>query len=108
MTYGKRARITRGTQSRGNRATGFLVVTAAVIASVVPHLPASSSSTAASPRGLLRSHQGHPLVNAVRRNVWPPDGQAAVQMGQSQIQAGPNQHAAPIASVAKAMTAYLV
>ena len=41
--------------------------------------------------------------------MWPADGQAAfVQTGQSQIQAGPNQHAAPIASVAKVMTAYLV
>ena len=40
--------------------------------------------------------------------MWPADGQAAVQIGQSKIQAGPNQHAAPIASVAKVMTAYLV
>jgi len=40
--------------------------------------------------------------------VWPAHGQAAVQIGQAQIQAGPNQHAAPIASVAKVMTAYLV
>ena len=41
--------------------------------------------------------------------MWPAYGQAAfVQTGQSQIQAGPNQHAAPIASVAKVMTAYLV
>jgi D-alanyl-D-alanine carboxypeptidase (penicillin-binding protein 5/6) len=40
--------------------------------------------------------------------VWPADGQAAVQIGQSQVQAGPNQHAAAIASVAKVMTAYLV
>src|SRR5262249_20155942 len=40
--------------------------------------------------------------------VWPAHGQAAVQIGQSQVQAGPNQHAAPIASVAKVMTAYLV
>jgi serine-type D-Ala-D-Ala carboxypeptidase (penicillin-binding protein 5/6) len=40
--------------------------------------------------------------------VWPEYGQAAVRIGQSQIQAGPNQHAAPIASVAKVMTAYLV
>ena len=31
-----------------------------------------------------------------------------VQIGQSQIQAGPNQHAAAIASVAKVMTAYVV
>jgi len=40
--------------------------------------------------------------------VWPEYGQAAVQIGQSRIQAGPNQHAAPIASIAKVMTAYLV
>jgi D-alanyl-D-alanine carboxypeptidase (penicillin-binding protein 5/6) len=42
------------------------------------------------------------------RTVWPADGQAAVQIGQSQIQAGPNQHAAAIASLAKVMTATLV
>jgi D-alanyl-D-alanine carboxypeptidase (penicillin-binding protein 5/6) len=40
--------------------------------------------------------------------VWPADGQAAIQIGDSPIQAGPNQHPAPIASVAKVMTAYLV
>ena len=41
--------------------------------------------------------------------MWPADGQAAfIRTGQSEIQAGPNQHAAPIASVAKVMTAYLV
>ena len=41
--------------------------------------------------------------------VWPAYGQAAfVQGGQSQVHAGPNQHGAPIASVAKVMTAYLV
>jgi D-alanyl-D-alanine carboxypeptidase (penicillin-binding protein 5/6) len=41
--------------------------------------------------------------------VWPAIGQAAFLLaGQSRIQAGPNQHAAPIASVAKVMTAYLV
>ena len=41
--------------------------------------------------------------------MWPAAGQAAfIRTGQSQIQAGPNQHAAPIASVAKVMTAYLV
>ena len=41
--------------------------------------------------------------------VWPAYGQAAfIRAGQSKIQAGPNQHAAPIASVAKVMTAYLV
>jgi D-alanyl-D-alanine carboxypeptidase (penicillin-binding protein 5/6) len=41
--------------------------------------------------------------------VWPASGQAAVVVeGQTQIHAGPNQHPAPIASVAKVMTAYLV
>jgi serine-type D-Ala-D-Ala carboxypeptidase (penicillin-binding protein 5/6) len=41
--------------------------------------------------------------------VWPAYGQTAfVQAGRSQIQAGPNQHAAPIAGVAKVMTGYLV
>jgi D-alanyl-D-alanine carboxypeptidase (penicillin-binding protein 5/6) len=61
---------------------------------------ASSSSTAASSVDAVRS---------VPSTVWPAYGQAAfVQAGQSQIQAGPNQHAAAIASVAKVMTAYLV
>jgi len=46
---------------------------------------------------------------AVSSDVWPADGQAAfVQTGRSRIQAGPHQHAAPIASVAKVMTAYVV
>jgi hypothetical protein len=40
--------------------------------------------------------------------VWPSNGQAALQIGQSKIQASPNQHPAAIASVAKVMTAYLV
>lgn len=46
---------------------------------------------------------------AVSSPVWPAHGQAAyVKAGQSQVHAGPNQHSAPIASVAKVMTAYLV
>jgi len=41
--------------------------------------------------------------------VWPAYGQAAfIQTGRSHVQAGPNQHPAAIASVAKVMTAYLV
>ena len=40
---------------------------------------------------------------------WPAYGQAAfIETGQSQVQAGPNQHTAAIASVAKVMTAYVV
>jgi serine-type D-Ala-D-Ala carboxypeptidase (penicillin-binding protein 5/6) len=48
------------------------------------------------------------LGKAVPGTVWPPDGQAAIQIGPSPVQAGPNQHAAALASVAKVMTAYLV
>jgi D-alanyl-D-alanine carboxypeptidase (penicillin-binding protein 5/6) len=41
--------------------------------------------------------------------VWPASGQAAfVRSGDPVIHTGPDQHAAPIASVAKVMTAYLV
>jgi D-alanyl-D-alanine carboxypeptidase (penicillin-binding protein 5/6) len=46
---------------------------------------------------------------SVPDSVWPAHGQAAfVQTGQSLVRAGPNQHPAAIASVAKVMTAYLV
>jgi serine-type D-Ala-D-Ala carboxypeptidase (penicillin-binding protein 5/6) len=61
---------------------------------------ASSSSPIGAPG---REHRA-----ALPGTVWPLYGQAAVQIGQSQVQAGPNQHPAPIASVAKVMTAYLV
>src|SRR6185437_7008171 len=67
------------------------------------------SSTAASPIDVLRSERRGAPGEAVPSTVWPAYGQAAfVQTGQSQVQAGPNQHTAAIASVAKVMTAYLV
>src|SRR5213075_1144036 len=48
-------------------------------------------------------------LGKVPGTVWPAYGQAAfIQTGRSRVQAGPNQHAAAIASVAKVMTAYLV
>jgi serine-type D-Ala-D-Ala carboxypeptidase (penicillin-binding protein 5/6) len=72
-------------------------------------LLASSPPTAASPTDVLRGQRRGALGEAVPSTVWPAYGQAAfVQTGQSQVQAGPHQHAAPIASVAKVMTAYLV
>jgi serine-type D-Ala-D-Ala carboxypeptidase (penicillin-binding protein 5/6) len=46
--------------------------------------------------------------HALPGGVWPADGQAAVQLGQSRVHAGPNQHPAAVASVAKVMTAYVV
>jgi serine-type D-Ala-D-Ala carboxypeptidase (penicillin-binding protein 5/6) len=80
----------------------------AAIAVIGYKVLASSSSTAASPVDVPRSEHRSALREAVPSTVWPADGQAAVQIGQSQVQAGPNQHAAAIASVAKVMTAYVV
>jgi D-alanyl-D-alanine carboxypeptidase (penicillin-binding protein 5/6) len=56
-----------------------------------------------------RSAERRAHRRAVPRDVWPADGQAAfTETGEAQIHAGPNQHPAPIASVAKVMTAYVV
>jgi serine-type D-Ala-D-Ala carboxypeptidase (penicillin-binding protein 5/6) len=97
MAYREPARATtRRIRIRWIPVAGLLVVIAAIAAALGHQLLASSSSTAASPN------------EALPRTVWPAPGQAAVQIGQSQVQAGPNQHAAAIASVAKVMTAYLV
>jgi serine-type D-Ala-D-Ala carboxypeptidase (penicillin-binding protein 5/6) len=90
------------------RVAGLLVVIAAIAAALGYQLLGSSSSTATSPTDVLRSEHRGAVGEAVPSTVWPADGQAAVQIGQSRVQAGPNQHAAPIASVAKVMTAYLV
>jgi serine-type D-Ala-D-Ala carboxypeptidase (penicillin-binding protein 5/6) len=105
MSYRQPARATTGRiRVRRTRVAGLIVVIAAITA-LGYQLLASSSSTATSHADVLRSeHRG-----AVGEAVWPAQGQAAfVQTGRSQIQTGPNQHAAPIASVAKVMTAYLV
>src|SRR5919201_1677037 len=104
MTYREPARTT----PRRIRAAGLLVVVAA-IAALGYRLMESSSSTAASPIDGLRGEQRGALGEAAPSTVWPAYGQAAfVRTGQSQVQAGPNQHAAAIASLAKVMTAYLV
>ena len=88
---------------------GLLLVIAAIVAALGVGWPASSSSTAASPGDVSRKAQRGALGQARSSTVWPAYGQTAfVRTGQSRIQAGPNQHAAPIASVAKVMTAYLV
>jgi len=115
MTYSKPARRTsRRIRIRKIRAASLLVVVAAIAAALGHRLLApssstvSSSSTAASLTDVPRRGRGG-LGEAVPSTVWPPSGQAAfVRAGQSRIHAGPNQHAAPIASVAKVMTAYLV
>jgi serine-type D-Ala-D-Ala carboxypeptidase (penicillin-binding protein 5/6) len=108
MAYSKPARTTtRRIRIRRIRVAGLLVVVAA-IAALGYQLLASSSSTAESPVDVLRGEQRGALGEALPGTVWPAHGQAAVQIGQSRVQAGPNQHAAAIASVAKVMTAYLV
>jgi serine-type D-Ala-D-Ala carboxypeptidase (penicillin-binding protein 5/6) len=108
MTYCGRARTTtRGIRIRRIRVAGLLVIIGA-IAGLGYQLLASSSSTATSTTDVLRiEHRGG--LGKVPSTVWPAYGQAAfIQTGRSQVQAGPNQHAAAIASVAKVMTAYLV
>ena len=109
MTYSERARTTtHRIRIRWIRVAGLLVVVIAAIGALGHQLLASSSSTAALPIDVLRGEHRAARGEASPSTVWPADGQAAVRIGQSQIQAGPNQHAAPIASVAKVMTAYLV
>jgi serine-type D-Ala-D-Ala carboxypeptidase (penicillin-binding protein 5/6) len=109
MAYSKPARpTTRRIRIRWIRVAGLLVVVAAIAAGLGYRSLASSSSTAASPIDVPRSEHRGALGEALPSTVWPAHGQAAVQIGQSRVRAGPNQHAAAIASVAKVMTAYLV
>ena len=110
MSHRASARATtRRIRIRWIRVAGLLVVIAAIAAALGYQLPASSSSTAASPIDVLRSERRGGLGAAVSSTVWPASGQAAfVRTGQSQVEVGPNQHATAIASVAKVMTAYLV
>ena len=114
MVHGKRARTLYGTESttrptriRTVRVAGLLVVIAAM-AALGYQLLASSFPTEASSVDSVGTEHRVARGGALPGTVWPPQGQAAVQIGQAQVQAGPNQHAAPIASVAKVMTAYLV
>jgi D-alanyl-D-alanine carboxypeptidase (penicillin-binding protein 5/6) len=110
MAYSKPARTTtRRSRIRRIRGAGLLVVIAAIAAALGSKSLTSSSSTAGSPVDVLRSERRGVLGHALPSAVWPAHGQAAfVLTGQSEVQAGPNQHAAAIASVAKVMTAYLV
>lgn len=81
------------------RVAGLLVVILAIAAAI--GYRQSSTPSPATARVVVRE--------PVPSTVWPAYGQAAfVLAGQSPIRAGPNQHPAAIASVAKVMTAYLV
>ena len=96
MAHREPARATsRRIRIRRNRVACVLVALAAIAAARGQWLASSSSGHASS-------------IEALPGTVWPAHGQAAVRIGQSQFQAGPNQHPAAIASVAKVMTAYVV
>jgi D-alanyl-D-alanine carboxypeptidase (penicillin-binding protein 5/6) len=108
VTYGEPARTTTRRRIRKIRVAGLLVSLAAIATALGYQLPATSSSRAAAPIDVLRSEH-HGERGSAPSAVWPAFGQAAfVRAGQSLIEAGPNQHPAAIASVAKVMTAYLV
>ena len=107
MTYSEPARTTTR-RIPGILVGGLLVVIAAIAAVLGHQLLTSSSSTATPPTDRLPSEHHGALGKALSSTAWPAYGQAAVQIGQSPVQTGPNQYAAPIASVAKVMTAYLV
>src|SRR5436190_4344814 len=107
MTYSKTARTAPRRFPRIFVA-GLLVVIAAIAASRGYQSLTSSSLTPVSPSDVLGSEHRVARGEALPGTVWPAHGQAAVQIGQAQVHAGPNQHAAAIASVAKVMTAYVV
>jgi serine-type D-Ala-D-Ala carboxypeptidase (penicillin-binding protein 5/6) len=108
VTHREPARSARGRHpTRGTRVAGLLVVIAA-IAPFLGYKVLAAPSKAASPPDLLRGGHRGTRGEALPTKVWPAYGQAAVQIGQSKVHVGPNQHAAPIASVAKVMTAYVV
>jgi serine-type D-Ala-D-Ala carboxypeptidase (penicillin-binding protein 5/6) len=110
MTYSQPARTTtRRIRIRKARAACFLVGIAAIAATLGHQMLGASPSSATSSTDVPPGEHRGAAGEAVPGTVWPPQGQAAfVQTGRSQLQVGPNQHAAPIASVAKVMTAYLV
>ncbi|HVX43814.1 MAG TPA: D-alanyl-D-alanine carboxypeptidase [Mycobacteriales bacterium] len=57
----------------------------------------------------VENHSTRAARESLDGTVWPAHGQAAYTIGdRSGVHSGPGQHPAPIASVAKVMTAYLV
>jgi serine-type D-Ala-D-Ala carboxypeptidase (penicillin-binding protein 5/6) len=110
MTYRNHARTPTRRRFRRLLVAGLLAAVAAIAAALLGYQPpAASFSPAASPIGIFRSDDRGAQADAVPSTVWPAYGQAAfLEEGRSQIHAGPNQHTAAIASVAKVMTAYVV
>jgi D-alanyl-D-alanine carboxypeptidase (penicillin-binding protein 5/6) len=97
----------RAIRIRWIRATALLIAIASIAAGLGRFLEPSSTDRSAA--ALLRTEPRAPLRDGVPSTVWPAYGQAAfVRSGQSTVHAGPHQHPAAIASLAKVMTAYLV
>jgi serine-type D-Ala-D-Ala carboxypeptidase (penicillin-binding protein 5/6) len=108
MVNSKPARVRRRIRIRRGRAGCVLVVVVAIVAVLGYRSLASPSSAAESRVGVLRNER-RAAGEAVPATVWPAYGQAAfITSGQSQVEASPDQREAPIASLAKVMTAYLV
>jgi D-alanyl-D-alanine carboxypeptidase (penicillin-binding protein 5/6) len=95
---------------RWDRVAGLIVVVVAIAVALGSRLPSSPSSSAATttiaqPPRTDGSAPGASPSGA----LWPVQGQAAYVLdGSSRIRASGSQVAAPIASVAKVMTAYIV
>lgn len=101
---------TRRIRIRRRRVAAVLAVGVAAVAGGFGYrsLPSSPATAAAPNDDVIFGGRRGALGRALPSAVWPAYGQAAIQIGLSRVQAGPNQHPAPIASVAKVMTAYLV
>jgi D-alanyl-D-alanine carboxypeptidase (penicillin-binding protein 5/6) len=97
MTYGKPAR----TAARRNRPTVY-GRRRRVLLGAVPVLVLAHTAFAAS--GHLLNDKGRTYASPVS---WPQRGQAALVLGSGRPAASPHEQPAPIASLAKVMTAYL-
>jgi len=99
----------RPARTAGRRIPTILVAGVLVVIAATAALGHRSPSTSTPLTDVLRGEHRDPLGEALPGSVWPAFGQAAVLLtGRARIHSSPNQHAAPIASVAKVMTAYLV
>jgi D-alanyl-D-alanine carboxypeptidase (penicillin-binding protein 5/6) len=76
----------------------------AVLALLIAHTAFVAVRHPLNDHGRVLNDQGRAYVSAVR---WPQQGQAALVLGNGRPAASPEEQPAPIASVAKVMTAYL-
>jgi serine-type D-Ala-D-Ala carboxypeptidase (penicillin-binding protein 5/6) len=96
MSWQHRVAFNRGVTSR--RLAAALALLLAFTAFAAARHPLHNKAR------VLTDHNGTPHIPAVR---WPAQGQAALALGTGRPAASPGEHAVPIASLAKVMTAYL-